>query len=73
MVQISHLLLPEFPSNFELLQGLNGALDRALYYYNSNEEGWIQLAQKVMNLDYSWDQSASQYEEIYEKSRVVSR
>ncbi|KAF4360135.1 hypothetical protein F8388_000004 [Cannabis sativa] len=49
-------------------QGLNSALDRALNHYNKNRERWQQLVQNVMNMDFSWDSSASQYEELYSKA-----
>uniref|UniRef100_A0A7N0T3V2 starch synthase n=1 Tax=Kalanchoe fedtschenkoi TaxID=63787 RepID=A0A7N0T3V2_KALFE len=52
-------------------RGLNGALDRAFRLYNTDQERWQQLVQKVMSMDFSWDTSASQYEELYQKS--VSR
>ncbi|XP_010243710.1 PREDICTED: probable starch synthase 4, chloroplastic/amyloplastic isoform X2 [Nelumbo nucifera] len=58
-------------------QGVNSALDRAFNYYANNGESWQQLVQKDMTIDFSWDSSASQYEELYEKSvaraRVVHR
>ncbi|CAM8915371.1 unnamed protein product [Rhodiola kirilowii] len=49
-------------------RGLNGALDRSFKHYNTDQEQWKQLVQKVMNMDFNWDSSASQYEELYEKS-----
>ncbi|KAJ9565507.1 hypothetical protein OSB04_001473 [Centaurea solstitialis] len=52
-------------------QGFNGAFDRAFNHYNSDSEGWQALIHKVMNIDFSWDTSASQYEELYQQS--VSR
>lgn len=52
-------------------QGFNGAFDRAFNHYNSDSEGWQELMHKVMNIDFSWDTSASQYEELYLQS--VSR
>ncbi|PON39961.1 Glycogen synthase [Parasponia andersonii] len=49
-------------------QGVNNALERAFNYYRNNPESWQQLVQSVMNLDFSWDSSASQYEELYSKA-----
>ena len=56
-----------------MLQGLNSALDRAIYRYNNNREGWEQLVQKVMNMDFSWESSAAQYEELYARSVARAR
>ncbi|KAF5752761.1 starch synthase 4 chloroplastic/amyloplastic isoform X2 [Tripterygium wilfordii] len=52
-------------------QGINGALERAFNYYMNNIEGWQQLVQKDMSMNFSWKSSASQYEDLYLKS--VSR
>lgn len=49
-------------------QGLNSALDRAFDHYKNDSDGWKQLVQKDMNIDFSWDSSASLYEELYMKS-----
>ncbi|KAL0442554.1 UNVERIFIED_CONTAM: putative starch synthase 4, chloroplastic/amyloplastic [Sesamum latifolium] len=49
-------------------QGLNSALERAIYHYKNDPEGWKQLVQKDMNIDFSWDSSASVYEDLYQKS-----
>ncbi|KAA3479036.1 putative starch synthase 4, chloroplastic/amyloplastic isoform X1 [Gossypium australe] len=49
-------------------QGINGALERAFNFYKNNKESWKQLVQKNMNIDFSWDSSASRYEELYAKS-----
>ncbi|KAK9936719.1 hypothetical protein M0R45_013547 [Rubus argutus] len=54
-------------------QGLNGALERAFRHYLSKPESWRQLVQKDMNIDFSWDTSASQYEELYSKSVARAR
>ncbi|XP_004293502.1 PREDICTED: probable starch synthase 4, chloroplastic/amyloplastic-like [Fragaria vesca subsp. vesca] len=54
-------------------QGLNGALERAFKHYLSKPESWRQLVQKDMNIDFSWDTSASQYEELYSKSVARAR
>ncbi|KAL5577169.1 hypothetical protein UlMin_018868 [Ulmus minor] len=57
-------------------QGVNSALDRAFSHYR-NKDSWEQLVQKVMSLDFSWDISASQYEELYSnaaaRARIASR
>ncbi|PON74029.1 Glycogen synthase [Trema orientale] len=49
-------------------QGVNNALERAFNYYRNNPESWQQLVQNVMTLDFSWDSSASLYEELYSKA-----
>ncbi|XP_073061655.1 probable starch synthase 4, chloroplastic/amyloplastic [Primulina eburnea] len=49
-------------------QGFNGALERAFDHYKNDGDGWKQLVQNVMNMDFSWDSSASLYEELYMKS-----
>ncbi|XP_047165476.1 probable starch synthase 4, chloroplastic/amyloplastic isoform X3 [Vigna umbellata] len=49
-------------------QGLNGALVRALNLFKNNPERWKQLVQKDMNIDFSWEASSAQYEELYLKS-----
>ncbi|KAM1592686.1 hypothetical protein EV2_037580 [Malus domestica] len=54
-------------------QGLNGAMERAFDLYTNNPDIWQQLVQKVMNIDFSWDTSASQYEELYSKSVARAR
>ncbi|XP_048438186.1 probable starch synthase 4, chloroplastic/amyloplastic isoform X3 [Pyrus x bretschneideri] len=54
-------------------QGLNGAMERAFNLYMNNPDSWQQLVQKVMNIDFSWDTSASQYEELYSKSLARAR
>ncbi|KAG9447544.1 hypothetical protein H6P81_013672 [Aristolochia fimbriata] len=66
---------PDFRNGFTFLvpdeQGFNSALERAFDFYNNKPESWQQLVQKDMKIDFSWDSSAAQYEELYEKS--VSR
>ncbi|XP_073108765.1 probable starch synthase 4, chloroplastic/amyloplastic isoform X3 [Elaeis guineensis] len=54
-------------------QGLSGALERAFSYYMKNPVGWQQLVQNDMRMDFSWDSSAAQYEELYEKSVARAR
>ncbi|KAK9696935.1 hypothetical protein RND81_08G005600 [Saponaria officinalis] len=67
----------QFRNGFTFLspdeQGLNSALDRALDYYKNNRDSWEQLVEKVMRIDFSWDSSASQYEELYAKSVARAR
>ncbi|KAF9666428.1 hypothetical protein SADUNF_Sadunf16G0228400 [Salix dunnii] len=53
--------------------GVNSALDRAFNYYRNNTEVWQQLVQKDMNMDFSWELSATQYEELYLKSVTRAR
>ncbi|XP_021676304.1 probable starch synthase 4, chloroplastic/amyloplastic isoform X2 [Hevea brasiliensis] len=54
-------------------KGVNSALERAFNYYRNNPEGWQQLVQKDMKIDFSWESSASQYEELYSKSVARAR
>lgn len=54
-------------------QGLNGALERAFDLYRNNPESWKKLVQKDMNIDFSWDSSAAQYEELYSKAVARAR
>ncbi|KAK6150057.1 hypothetical protein DH2020_017582 [Rehmannia glutinosa] len=54
-------------------QGFNNALERAVYRYNNDVDGWKQLVQKDMSIDFSWDTSASLYEELYAKSVARAR
>ncbi|KAK8948411.1 hypothetical protein KSP39_PZI005290 [Platanthera zijinensis] len=64
------------PSLFEpcgLTQELNNALKRAFDYYTRNPENWRKLVQNIMRLDFSWDSSAQQYEELYEKAVIKAR
>ncbi|XP_044460720.1 probable starch synthase 4, chloroplastic/amyloplastic [Mangifera indica] len=54
-------------------QGVNSALERAFSHYRNNPESWHQLVCKVMNMDWSWETSALQYEELYAKSLARAR
>ncbi|CAK9139256.1 unnamed protein product [Ilex paraguariensis] len=67
----------QFRNGFTFLnadeQGLNDALDRAINHYKNDSDGWRQLVQKVMSMDFSWDSSSLQYEELYEKSVARAR
>lgn len=49
-------------------QGVNGVLQRAINHYKNNRDSWQQLTERVMKIDFSWESSASQYEELYERS-----
>ncbi|XP_042521160.1 probable starch synthase 4, chloroplastic/amyloplastic isoform X2 [Macadamia integrifolia] len=68
---------PQIRNGFTFLtpdeQGVNGALERAFVYYMKNDKSWQQLVQKNMKTDFSWDTSASQYEEHYVKSVTRAR
>ncbi|XP_048490623.1 probable starch synthase 4, chloroplastic/amyloplastic isoform X2 [Beta vulgaris subsp. vulgaris] len=68
---------PQFRNGFTFLspdeQGFNSALDRAIQYYKNDRESWEQLVQKVMSIDFSWDSSSGQYEELYAKSVARAR
>lgn len=54
-------------------QGFDSALERAFNYYHRKPEVWKQLVQKDMKIDFSWDTSASQYEEIYQRAAARAR
>ncbi|XP_021295195.1 probable starch synthase 4, chloroplastic/amyloplastic isoform X2 [Herrania umbratica] len=54
-------------------QGVNTALERAFNLYKNDKASWQRLVQKDMNIDFSWDSSASQYEELYAKSVARAR
>ncbi|KAL6851640.1 hypothetical protein ACP4OV_020204 [Aristida adscensionis] len=54
-------------------QGFNVAIERAFNYYHRKPEVWKQLVQKDMKIDFSWDSSASQYEDIYQRAAVRTR
>uniref|UniRef100_A0A6N2M7E6 starch synthase n=1 Tax=Salix viminalis TaxID=40686 RepID=A0A6N2M7E6_SALVM len=67
----------QFQNGFTFLtpdeHGVNSALDRAFNYYRNNTEVWQQLVQKDMNMDFSWELSATQYEELYLNSVARAR
>ncbi|XXG90522.1 hypothetical protein AAC387_Pa12g2265 [Persea americana] len=67
----------QFQNGFTFLnpdeQGVNNALERAFNHYTKNTESWQQLVQRNMKIDFSWDSSAAQYEELYEKSVARAR
>ncbi|XP_062180224.1 probable starch synthase 4, chloroplastic/amyloplastic isoform X2 [Phragmites australis] len=54
-------------------QGFDSAIERAFNYYHRKPEVWKQLVQKDMRIDFSWDSSASQYEDIYQRAAVRAR
>ncbi|KAF3328422.1 putative starch synthase 4 [Carex littledalei] len=54
-------------------QSLNGAMERAFKYYKKNPEVWQELVKRAMTIDFSWESSASQYEELYHKSLARAR
>ncbi|KAL0924563.1 hypothetical protein M5K25_005401 [Dendrobium thyrsiflorum] len=54
-------------------QELNNAMERAFKYYKKSPENWQKLVQKIMRLDFSWESSAQQYEELYEKTVTRAR
>ncbi|MED6192878.1 putative starch synthase 4, chloroplastic/amyloplastic [Stylosanthes scabra] len=68
---------PQFRNGYTFLtaneQGFNGALERAFNLYINNPERWKQLVQNDMNIDFSWDTSAAQYEELYSRSVARAR
>ncbi|CAN6336988.1 unnamed protein product [Urochloa humidicola] len=54
-------------------QGFDSAMERAFNYYHRKPEAWKQLVQKDMKIDFSWDTSASQYEDIYQRAAARAR
>lgn len=54
-------------------QELNNVMERAFNYYMKSPEIWQKLVQKIMRLDFSWESSAQQYEELYEKTVTRAR
>ncbi|XP_065878884.1 probable starch synthase 4, chloroplastic/amyloplastic isoform X2 [Euphorbia lathyris] len=67
----------QFRNGFTFLnpdeQGINNALERAFNYYKNDPEGWKELVQKDMNIDFSWESSASLYEDLYSKSTARAK
>ncbi|KAL5731895.1 putative starch synthase 4 [Ranunculus cassubicifolius] len=62
----------QFRNGFTFLnpdeKAVSRALERAFSHYKQNRESWEQLVQRIMKIDFSWDSSANQYIELYEKS-----
>lgn len=54
-------------------QELNNVMKRAFDYYTRNPENWRELVQTVMRLDFGWESSAQQYEQLYEKAVTKAR
>uniref|UniRef100_A0A0D9WJ00 Starch synthase, chloroplastic/amyloplastic n=1 Tax=Leersia perrieri TaxID=77586 RepID=A0A0D9WJ00_9ORYZ len=54
-------------------KALSGAMERAFNYYTKKPDVWKQLVQKDMRIDFSWDSSASQYEDIYQRAVARAR
>lgn len=52
---------------------LNGAMERAFNCYLKRHEIWQELVRKDMRIDFSWDSSAAQYEELYENAVARAR
>lgn len=46
---------------------LLGAIDRGLEAYETDRPNWTALMKRGMTTDFSWDQSASAYEKVYQK------
>ncbi|KAK7260441.1 hypothetical protein RIF29_26485 [Crotalaria pallida] len=67
----------QFQNGFTFLSadepGINSALERAFNLFKNNTESWQQLVRKDMNIDFSWDSSAAQYEELYSMSVARAR
>lgn len=54
-------------------QDLSSSLERAFSYYNRKPMVWKQLVQKDMQIDFSWDSPASQYENLYQSAVAQAR
>ncbi|KAL5223414.1 hypothetical protein ABZP36_028127 [Zizania latifolia] len=54
-------------------QDLSGCLERAFSYYSRKPMVWKQLVQKDMQIDFSWDSPASQYENLYQSAVAQAR
>ncbi|GLT50623.1 hypothetical protein SLA2020_240970 [Shorea laevis] len=52
-------------------KGVNSALERAFDHYRNNYKSWQELIRNDMNMDFSWESSASQYEVLYAKSTMA--
>jgi starch synthase len=48
-------------------EALLATIQRALYYYR-NQESWQKAMRRIMNLDFSWDNSAEAYDSLYNKA-----
>ncbi|PKA62014.1 putative starch synthase 4, chloroplastic/amyloplastic [Apostasia shenzhenica] len=48
-------------------------MERAFNHYMRSPNSWQKLVRKIMQLDFSWESSASQYEELYEKTVAKAR
>ncbi|PQO45600.1 glycogen synthase GlgA [Blastopirellula marina] len=49
-------------------EALQETLDQALGTYRENHETWKQIVETGMSQDWSWDRSAKQYVELYQKT-----
>ncbi|MEM7474624.1 MAG: glycogen synthase GlgA [Planctomycetota bacterium] len=49
------------------LATLDSTLKRALEYYLHQKPVWAQIVTSGMNMDWSWEQSARRYQELYER------
>ena len=54
-------------------QDLSSCLERAFSYYSRKPMVWKQLVQKDMQIDFSWDSPASQYENLYQSAVAQAR
>lgn len=55
------------------MQAFSNALERAFNHYMHDPNGWKELVQKDMSIDFSWESSSSLYEALYAKSAVRAR
>jgi starch synthase len=49
------------------------ALQRAIYVYNVDREGWQQIQKNGMTADFSWARSAAGYQQLYEWALARTR
>ncbi|CAI5536871.1 unnamed protein product [Closterium sp. Naga37s-1] len=49
------------------VNALNYALDRAITAYYERREWWVQLVAHTMAMDFGWEQSSRQYEQLYHR------
>lgn len=54
-------------------ESLNHALDRALSHFFQRRESWKDLVKKAMQMDFSWNSSADQYVELYQRAMARAR
>jgi starch synthase len=48
--------------------GLDYALNRALSFWFSDKDAWIDLSKRIMSMDWSWADPAQDYIQLYHKA-----